>query len=739
METQEIDKTYSAIGSLLHHHRIFEALNLLGQLIAETGNFELEQRYGQLRQSYGFMLQYASQGVADPQRDEIHQKLLAQAYELADESLVTLSRPISSALYYSRSRSLAGTTLPVAVSQFRNSLNKYKLLTSVPTGEVNHSAVATVRREGERAEVTLFNTLWVTFPLAESDAQLVRDLMADTEVHMSTKSLLVSAIMLGLLKFYDERKLLMLLEIYASVQDSVVQLRSLTAAFIVIDKYASRIKHSLKVGEMVGLCSENQRFKTDVTSIFLRLIRARNTENITRKVQDDFLPGLQNMSPDLLKKIRRQGNVIDPANIDDNPEWQQWLEKSGITKKMEELNDLQLQGDDVFVSTFSHLKSFPFFNTLANWFMPYQAEHSSITSMLPANDMRIARMIKDAPFLCDSDKFSLIFSLSTVAQSQRDMINQQISEQANGLREETAGLTSDKLKTRDLVVNNYVQDLYRFTHLFQRRGEFYSVFDTKMRFLRMPFISKYLTDGVTLTLAAEFYLKNGFYADAAGTYLFLFNHIDGIDEHALQKIGIAYQAMGDYDNAITYFKRFELVQEHDLWNTKHLAACFRTTRQFDKALQCYERVIEMDPDNAMAVLFKGHCLLEMNKPDDALKCYYQASFMMPNNPKVLRSLAWTTFVTDDFEQSEKNYRKLIAAKGVNAKDHLNFGHLLIALGRYQEAVSQYSQALKGMKGDVNEFERNIKADRKLLLTKKVDPLQLTLMAEAALKLYKQQL
>lgn len=738
MEIQNIDTLHSEIGRLLHHHRLVEALDLMGQLVAQAGNFELDQQFQQLRQSYDFMLQYAAQGVTDPKRDEIHQNLLEQAYRLADQCLITLMHSQSSQLYFARKRSLCGVTLQSAAAQFRNCLNKYKLLTSVPAQDLNHAAISKVRLDGEKAEITLFNTLWVTFPIAESDLQLLRELMADAQVHVTTKALLVSALLLGLTKFYDERKLLFLLELYASAYDPEVQLRALTAAFIVTDKYASRVKHSLKVRDLVGLCSEKKRFKTDLTSIYLRLIRARNTDNITRKVRDEFLPGLQNLSPDLLNQLKQKGSIaIDPANFDDNPEWQQWLEQSGITKKMEELNDLQMQGDDVFVSTFSHLKSFPFFNTMANWFMPYQPEHSSIMTMLSEADMKIARVLKDAPFLCDSDKFSLIFSLSAVPQSQRDMMQQQIGEQANGLREETAGLASDTLKARDLLVNSYVQDLYRFNHLFQRRAEFYSVFDTEMRFLRMPFLSDYLSDNVTLTLAAEFYLKNKFYTDAADVYRFQLKHVEGADPHVLQKIGLAYQAIGDHDRAITYYKRFELSQENDLWNTRHLAACYRATKQFQKALECYERVSAMDPDNALAVLFSGHCLLELGKVDEALKRYYQADFMMPGSAKVLRSLAWCTFVSDEYEQSARNYAKLMQSRGVSAKDHLNYGHLLIVQGQFQQAVEQYGLALKGMKADVAEFERNVKADRKLLLSKNVDPLQLTLMAELVVKKVKQ--
>lgn len=44
-----------------------------------------------------------------------------------------------------------------------------------------------------------------------------------------------------------------------------------------------------------------------------------------------------------------------------NPEWENWIDKSGITDKLREMGELQMEGADVYMSTFSQLKQFPFF------------------------------------------------------------------------------------------------------------------------------------------------------------------------------------------------------------------------------------------------------------------------------------------------------------------------------------------------------------------------------------------
>ena len=72
------------------------------------------------------------------------------------------------------------------------------------------------------------------------------------------------------------------------------------------------------------------------------------------------MPELQKLSPDLFNKIKgKTPGTIDINEIEENPQWQEWLDKSGITRKMEEFNEIQLEGGDVFISTFSKLKSYP--------------------------------------------------------------------------------------------------------------------------------------------------------------------------------------------------------------------------------------------------------------------------------------------------------------------------------------------------------------------------------------------
>jgi len=66
------------------------------------------------------------------------------------------------------------------------------------------------------------------------------------------------------------------------------------------------------------------------------------------------------ISPLIKDKMDAENLLKSDEWEEENPEWQEILDKSGISDKLQELSELQLEGADVYMSTFSMLKNFPF-------------------------------------------------------------------------------------------------------------------------------------------------------------------------------------------------------------------------------------------------------------------------------------------------------------------------------------------------------------------------------------------
>jgi hypothetical protein len=154
------------------------------------------------------------------------------------------------------------------------------------------------------------------------------------------------------------------------------------------------------------------------------------------------------------------------------------MDQTGIADNIIEMNELQMQGADVFMSTFAHLKGFPFFSEISNWFMPFMTNHTAVIESLGSErwSKDFANILHASAFLCNSDKYSLCLSLSQAPASQRQMIAAQFSGENLQMQEEAKAELYRKSRERSNISNRYIQDLYRFIKLNRYRSEFFDIF-----------------------------------------------------------------------------------------------------------------------------------------------------------------------------------------------------------------------------------------------------------------------
>jgi Lipoprotein NlpI, contains TPR repeats len=134
--------------------------------------------------------------------------------------------------------------------------------------------------------------------------------------------------------------------------------------------------------------------------------------------------------------------------------------------------------------------------------------------------------------------------------------------------------------------------------------------------------------------------------------------------------------------------------------------------QFDDALEFFDRVLEMNPENADALNNKGVALYHMNRPTEALKCYDQALSADPENLEALRNKGFVLRSMQRFEEALEAYDLLIAV-GPGAADLRNKAVILVGMGRPEEALGILMEA--AMIEPSTQIEREIEMLRKMLL------------------------
>ncbi len=718
MDKAEISKYRKLVNQHLDTRRLVLALKYLKTMVDDTQRWDLSEELNKISTSYNYMLQYLSQGALDPQRDNILAQIITDAYQLTDKTVIALAGPQSTHIFYQRNQQYKNQQLKAMVDEYVVKRGTLQLMDGNNDETIRNNDDETyILRQCENLESDIFNKIWSSFPATTADVETITALLANEELPAHLKSLVLSALTLGLSKFFDAQKLKLLLNSYVTLCDSELKLRALIGAVIIIFLYRNRIAFYNDVVDAFKQLEDEPDFLSDMRLIYTRLIHSRNTENISQKLHDIITPEINKMSSDLLNKIKgKSPGSLEISEIEENPQWQEWLDKSGITNKLEELNELQLQGGDVFISTFSKLKSFPFFNTLSNWFLPYHDKTSITKSAFGDKKHPLTSLFSVMPILCDSDKYSMLLYMASAPESQRNMLFQQFEAQREQLQELQSEEAQSVIKMRDNIVNRYIQDLYRFFKLFSRRREFMSIFDTDIKLSDVECLKPYINDTSTLSVIAEFYFKNGFYEDAIKYYRDMISNRDA-DPHVYQKIAFAQQSLGKLRDALKNYSRYELVNNADTWNTKQMAQCYRSMHNYDMAIEYYNKALELSPQSVNLCLNLGHCYLDKGEYDNALQQYYKADFMPKAKHRAWRPIAWCSLLTGKHEQAVNYYEKIINDDTPSSQDYLNYGHVLQSMGRIADALTQYRKSL-GLDGNDQEaFSRLYFDDAKYLVNK----------------------
>lgn len=713
MVNNEISQSRKRIETLILKHRLHDAFKELKNLCDSSMAWELSEELGRIEQSYRFMLKYAVDGVNDPHREEMYADLIANLYKLLDQIIRFRSIPDAFSLYYNTLRynqkMLHATTIEQQIDLYAQKCDSASIFNLIieQSGE-SAPDTAIIRTQKEELERQIFNHIWIAMPLSASDIVAINSAMTSQLLPIHFKELILSAVIMGQLEFYDENRLRILLDTY-TIADDHISTRALIGIILSFALYPMRITGK-KILSHIASVKEATSWSSDVKMAVMEFIRSYDTERVNRKMQDELIPEMLKLRPDINKKINDSMSIIDMSSIEENPEWEELLQNSGLTDKLKELSELQEEGSDVFMSTFAQLKSYPFFSEISNWFLPFHLDHSVVVNSLGNNLTAVGQIIERAPFLCNGDKYSFVLSLSAVPEAGKQMMISQFESQMQAATE--AGVSISMLSqgnfSRRNLINKNIQDLYRFFKLFRRKGEFKDPFKLVTDIFGNSLLADDLADVETMSLAAQFYFKRKYYTLA-------FEIFESIADKTLpdaqlyQKMGYCCQQNQNMEQALTFYLQSELLNANSIWTLRRIAACYRLLNQPQKALEYYERVVALAPNDLNIVLSYGHTLLDLNRFDEAIKQYYKVEFLDEKSTRAWRPLAWSLLLSRDFEQSRRYY-DLILNDNPTAEDYLNMGHLALATTDYHKAINYYGRSLVAGGGDVESLSKALNDD-----------------------------
>lgn len=696
MNIKEINEQYNYISQLLKHKRLKEALIQLDPYLHDSKSYELRMQWEQLQTSYDYMLRYMKEGVVDAERSKLYHKLLTGTFDILDRARLLMLDEISTQTYHTLRRKYQSinylselTNIIGRLESFNDDLSIGVLFSKNKKGEILKEHEATLK---ELFTLTLVNSTWSNAEVSEA-----YKLCQSQSIPTNAKAVFIGAILLSLLRCFDINKINSLIDIYQT-ENTVVSQRALISLIFVIHFYSERVKLYPDLKSRLDLAAEKMPLSTDLKTIYKQILMCQETEKIDKKMRDEIIPEMIKNASKIQPKSF-DANENDDENNEINPDWENLLDQPGIGDKIREMGELQMEGADIQMSTFSGLKGFTFFKDIEHWFYIFDKNQPDVDRILGTeeDDNKAFSVILEAGILCNSDKYSLLFMTEQVPTSQRGLMFSQLTEQQ--LDQFIEGQNGDNFKKLSeqpaTISNQYLQDLYRFCKLSMFRVDFPAIFKENYELQELSIFKDYLKNEDTLLHLLDFYIKKERWEEAAKTSKEIIE-LKGDKCHEAeiyQKMGYSYQKLEKYDEAIAAYLKSDTIRPDNQWTNKHLATCYRLNKDYSKALSWYLKVLESTPENKQILYFTALCLLELNNYEEALNYFFKLNYLDNDSIKAWRGIAWCSFVIGKFDQALK-YGKQIIKTDPTAADYLNAGHTACCLKSLSMAAEYYQNALE---------------------------------------------
>jgi tetratricopeptide (TPR) repeat protein len=731
MNSTQIHITFKAVINYLNEGKIKNALDYTAVLVAELQMGVYSDLLSELNTNYRLMLEYYVAGAEDPQRKIMYNKLISRIYILISELREELLLRNSTNFEYTQKRFFPFRRLFESVNELYDSLNYYHKQNN-PESEFftsNQAAMSQLRKNFEINLSELFALYWLTTHYDQFEKNVFRQLMDNSYPGLSEKSLLVSALTLNLWRMFDEQKLMMLFDCIENTPVQVSQ-RAMVGLCFVLTRYNRFLPYFPSVRNRLVLLADNQHYQENFRNIIIQIIATLETDKISKKLREEILPEIMKISPALKDKLEAEKLLKSDEWDEQNPEWQDILEESGVYDKIKELTDLQLEGADVYMSTFSMLKSFAFFNEISHWFLLFDSRFTDVNPLFSDAENSFVQAFTENNIMCNSDKFSFCLSMLQMPEAQSNMIKNSFKAESEQLRD----MNSEELILHpDLAAKNiskqYVQDLFRFFRLHPNRADFSDMFSASL-LLHKTYLFDILSDNSDLKSSiAEYYFLKGHYKEAIEVFEELKSELENPSASIFQKIGFAYQKTSQLQKALEAYLMADVIQPDDLWTVRKIALCYRLSGNYEKALAYYQHCIYIHPGHLGIELNISKCLMLLNRYAEALKLLYRLDAENEGNLKIMRHLCWCNFVSGNIEKA-KYHSKEILKSDPQIQDNINAGHIHLCNKNISEAIKYYVEALKKLENKIDDFIKLFKEDKNFLIANGIETYELNLVLDA---------
>ena len=671
----------------------------LGKAIVHLENYlytfaqpQASSQLEEIKADYQLMSDYWQKGYDDQQREQLYDQLLRRMYVLTMN--VSMRYYIRNSSYvtsiYNSARAARSEWSAAAL---RRDMESY--VSDVAMLELDPEHTRKQKQQGiykahQQTMAALFDYIWTSRIWTSQLTESFEDMLLSPTIDVIDQQLVVSSVTLSLLNFFDVNKFRMLVNVYRKSSEEDVRQRALVGWTLCLDAEAAKLYPEMY--DMIKTVTDDERTQSELAELQMQIIYCLRAESDNRIIQSEIMPEL--IKNNNIRVTRNGIEEVEDDPMDDvlHPELsEQRMEK--LEASMRRMADMQKQGSDIYFGGFSQMKRFPFFSTVANWFMPFFMQHPVVSEILDSirGKKFLQSLLTNGPF-CDSDKYSFLLAFQTAISrmpaSLLDMMDRGEAMVAGG------EMTSAELATPAFKRRSYLQNLYRFFRVYPSRSEFANPFDTTQtpRYLffantmfQQTELEKKFGEVVAFLLKHKAYdaakkLLQNYREEVRDAQFYLLNGALLMRTHDKRNAGLSA--------AESYSRLLALEPNNERAWAGYARAMF-DGRDYQTALDYYRRLVAAHPENRSYQLNEAVCLTNLKQYEEALKTLYKLNYEAPEDQNVSRVLAWALVGSQKYEQAAKIYTTLLSAEEFVADDLLNYGYCLWFCGSVPQAADVF--------------------------------------------------
>ncbi len=710
-----ISNDYKSIMRQLHSRQLVDAIENLRQLVKKSSKEYFLNRIENLEFTYKSFLKHAFSEIKDPERDKVYEYLVKNLLELADElneTILAQNQAHNTCRLkeeLNRAPRLEKTEIPSIIGNltFDEKLNK--------TLEELNFAASSKTNPRQHTIAKVFRIIWLTDKFGDAENEFLQAICDSKALPSHDKALFVSALTIGLVRYFDLNKFNALFNFVKTGEDAVWQ-RAIVGLFLAFLKYNERVYLYPSLVQSIKNLSKSTDIEQNIEAIAIQFIKAKETDAIKHRWEEEILPEMLKMQPRIEEKLKLDDIFKEEFGEERNPDWETVFEESpGLLDKLAEFTEMQMEGMDIFISAFGKLKNFPFFAEISNWLVPFYVENEAIdflrSSQAGQTDLTpLIQQLEKTFFMCNGDKYSFCLNLAMVPESQKAMMmNMMRTEIANFEEAEKNERMLDGFMATKNTYTQYFQDLYRFFKLHPWRNEFDDIFSMEVDLYENIFTKHLIFDPKVIRNIGELFFAKKFYSNALQVFLSIMEN-EKSNIELFEKIAFCYEKTGNLPVAFNYYLKADLIEADRPWILRKLAFCCKYLNKWEEALKYYKAVEKLEPDDLKVQANIGQSLVHLEDYQQALEYYFKIEVLAPENQRIRRPLAWCSFVLGKFDVASDYLNRLLSSEPGNPYDLLNLGHVYWCTARPTEALELYKESLKNFI-DYNIFKESFTADR----------------------------